>query len=356
MSLVRRTSGRTMRRGYPIHGYVGPNGGGKSTAAIWDTLPSLDAGRPVLSTVRLVDFRDPRPCDDPACTHPEHLVQLDVPGAAPVSADGQDEGLTITRAVPAVEPVKHLAAHPCWIPWTSWHQLLEVEHCDVVADEVTGVASSRDSQSMPSQVANALVQLRRRDVTFRWTAPSWSRADLIIRECSQATTFCRGYLPVTVPSDDDQPDRAWRHRRLFKWVTYDSAEVDEMTQGKREKMKPWVFDLHWGPGSEAFQAFDTFDAVTTIGHVSDHGRCMTCGGRRAVPSCTCSDYSPPGRQRAGGAATRGPRLRGGVAAATDGDDLAEVADHDQVVGPGGPLELLPLIGDSASGPRRAAVR
>lgn len=330
--ILRRTSGRTIRRGYPIHGYVGPNGGGKSTAAIWDTLPSLAAGRPVLSTVRLVDYDNPRPCDDSACAHPEH--------------DKAEAGT----------PVKHLASHPCWIPWTNWRQLLEVEHCDVLADEVTGVASSRDSQSMPAQVANALVQLRRRDVTFRWTAPSWSRADLIIRECSQATTFCRGYLPVSVPVGEGEEDRAWRHRRLFKWVTYDAAEVDEMTQGKREKMKPWVFDLHWGPGSPAFAAFDTFDAVSSIGQVSDHGRCMTCGGRRSVPACSCSDYVAPARQRSAVGAARGPRSRGGAAAAGDADVSGGGSAHDHQAGPVGTRELLPVIGGSSSGARRAAIR
>lgn len=353
--LLRRSGGRTMRRAYPIHGYVGPNGSGKSTAAIWDTLPSLSAGRPVLSTVRLVDYLNPRPCADPECRHPEHLVQVDVAGAAPVSVDGSDEGLTITRAIPA-PTVKHLAAHPSWIPWTNWAQLLEVEHCDVLADEVTGVASSRDSQSMPSQVANALVQLRRRDVTFRWTAPSWSRADLIIRECSQATTFCRGYLPVTVPVGDGEEDRAWRHRRLFKWVTYDASEVDEMTQGKREKMKPWVFDLHWGPGSPAFAAFDTFDAVSSIGQVSDHGRCMTCGGRRSVPACSCSDYVAPARSRSAGGAQRGPRLRGGGATAVDAIASGGGTAQDHQAGPVGTRELLPVNGGASRGARRAAVR
>lgn len=281
--LLRRPAARSMRRGWPIHGYIGPNGGGKSTAAVWDTLPSLDAGRPVLSTVRLLDYRNPRPCDDPTCESDNHTV--------------------------------HMAAHPGWIPWTSWKQLLEVEHCDVIADEVTGVASSRDSQSMPSVVANALVQLRRRDVVLRWTAPSWARADLIIRECSQAATLCTGYFPVSVKGQGDDVDRMWRHRRLFRWLTYDASLLDDLTTGKRDALSPWCRDVHWGPGSPAFDAFDTFDAVSTIGHVTDSGRCMTCGGRRTAPACSCSDYEPPTRSRT--AAARGPRVRGGAAAVED---------------------------------------
>lgn len=264
---LRKTRGRSMRRGWPIAGYIGPNGGGKTTAAVWDTLPSLDAGRPVLSTVRLLDFRNPRPCDDPTCESPNHA--------------------------------QHMAAHPGWIPWTSWTQLLEVEHADVLADEVTGVASSRESSAMPAVIANALVQLRRRDVVLRWTAPSWSRADLIIRECSQAATLCTGFFPVQVQADDDDTDRMWRHRRLFRWLTYDASLLDDLSTGKRDNLTRWCFDLHWGPGSPAFDAFDTFDSVSSIGHVSDAGRCMTCGGRRTAPACSCSDYDrPPRRGRA----------------------------------------------------------
>lgn len=304
-----------MRRGYPIHGYVGPNGSGKTAAMVWDTLPSLDAGRTVLSTVRLLDHLNPRLCDDPACQAEDHAT--------------------------------HMAAHPCWVPWTTWRQLLEVEHADVLADEVTGVASSRESQSMPAPIANALVQLRRRDVVLRWSAPNWARCDAIIRECSQAATFARGYLPKAVPGSEGE-DRAWRHRRLFKWLTYDASMVDEFTQGKRERMRPWVRDFHWGPGSESFSAYDTFDAVSAIGTVSDHGRCMGCGGRRAAPACSCSDYEPPSRARP--AAARGPRSRGG--AATDGPAEELVSGQDGLTAAA--LSLVP--GDSAAsapGARRA---
>lgn len=328
--LLRGSHGRTLRRGYPIASYVGPNGSGKSAAMIWDTLPSLDAGRPVLSTVRLLDYRNPRPCDDPDCTSADHGT--------------------------------HLAAHPLYIPWTRWGQLLEVDHADVLADEVTGVASSRDSQSMPSVISNALNQLRRADVVLRWTAPAWSRADSIIRDCTQAVTFCRGYLPVTVPVEDDDQQRAWRHRRLFKWITYDAQAItaaDEMTQGKRAKLKPWVRDFHYGPGSDCFSAYDTFDSVSSLGHVSDHGRCMTCGGRRSAPACSCEDYTAPrmGRARGSAAAARGPRVRGG-AAATEPDPSTVVGvnthDHPAELGP---LNLLPVdSGASPSRARRAAVR
>lgn len=260
--------------------YVGSNGGGKSLAAVRDTLPSLLAGRRVLSTVRLLDFENPRPCDDASCSSPDHA--------------------------------RHMAAHPLWIPWTTWKQLLDVEHCDVLADEVTGVASSRESHSMPSAVANTLVQLRRRDVVLRWTAPSWPRADKIIRECTQAVTLCRGFLPVRVATGEGENERAWRHRRLFRWHTYDALEMDEFTEGKRDKVRPTTRDHFWGPGCVEFSAYDTFDAVLSIGSVSESGRCLVCDGRRSAPACTCPDYtSRKARPEAAGSPRSGEAAPGG---------------------------------------------
>lgn len=260
---LRNTAQRAIRRGYPIHAYVGPNGSGKSLAAVWDTLPTLDRGRTVLSTVRLLDWRNPRPCDDDTCTSPDHG--------------------------------KHMAAHPAWVPLDDWPLLLEAEHCDVLMDEVTGVASSRESSGMPSAVANLLVQLRRRDVVLRWTAPSWARADKIIRECSQAVTACLGYMPV--PDVDGDTDRQWRRRRLFRWRTYDASEFEEFTVGKKDQLRPWTKQWYWGPGSAAFDAYDTLDQVLTIGHVLDTGRCARCGGTRRAPACSCHDA--PVRSRRG---------------------------------------------------------
>lgn len=283
---LRNPTKRRMRRAFPIHAYVGANGGGKSCAMVWDTLPSLESGRPVLSTVRLLDYLDPRPCDDPACTHLEHEMGVEV---------------------------THRAAHPMYVPLTEWSQLMEAEKCDILLDEVTGVASSRESAGLPAAVANKLVQLRRADVVVRWSAPAWARADKIIRECSQSATYCVGHMPVV--SGDGE--RQWRNRRLFSWKTFDAAAFEDFTAGKREQLRAEVHDWHWGPGSPAFAAYDTLDAVSVVGTVTETGRCYQCGGRRSVPSCRCED-SPRSRSRDRSAAQEGPRqlVDGDTGAAT----------------------------------------
>jgi hypothetical protein len=233
------------RASYPLHAYIGPNGGGKSLAMVYDTLLSLDAGRTVLSTVRLYDI------------------------------DG--------------EP------HPLYVPLTDFRQIVHARHCDVLMDEVTGVASSREHQSMPGQLVNKLVQLRRADVRVRWSTPWYNRADSVLREVTQALTICSGYMGQRVQSDDGLS--AWKSNRLFSWVTYDAKRFKDFDNDEPDKrmrtpggkrIKPECRQWFWrGPNARAANCYDTQEDVLRLSHLDDTGRCIDCGGTRQRPRCTC---------------------------------------------------------------------
>lgn len=248
------------RRAFAIHAYVGANGGGKTLAMVHDTLETLRAGRPVLSTVQLTDWRAVRACPGGRACDDE------------VSHDGP------------LGP--HRAAHPLYVPFRDYRQLLAFEGGDVLMDEVTGVASARESAGLPVQVVNFLVQLRRRDVLLRWTAPSWLRADKVIREVTQAVTDCAGYAAVTARRDDGTA-RLWRDRRLCRWETFDAFEFDEFSTHRRQTTRPLVRQWLWRPGSMAERAYDTLDPVLALGTATEAGMCMVCGGKRALPRCDC---------------------------------------------------------------------
>lgn len=245
---------RSLRRGFPIMAYVGANGGGKSLAAVYDTLPTLAAGRPVVSTVRILD---------PATGLP----------------------------------------HPLWVQLDDFRVLLEVEFCDVILDEVTGVASSRESAGLPAAVANHLMQLRRRDVALRWTAPNWKRADTLIREVSQGITTCSGFAPEAAPAVAGQ-DRMWKSRRGFFWRSYDAKNFDEWSTAKERssskahRLRPTARQIVWrnkffgAPSLIAADSYDTFDAVLSLGAVNDAGLCMDCGGKRRARTCGCVPGQP----------------------------------------------------------------
>lgn len=243
-----------IRRGYSIRAFCGPNGGGKTLSAISTLLPSLDAGgRYCLSTVRILDFRDPRRCSDPGCGSPDH-------GAA-----------------------DHMAAHPRFIPWRDWGQILEVKHCDIFADEISSVASSRQSMALPQPVETALQQMRKPDNTFSWTGPEFARADSVLRGVTGAVTVCRGLLPRV----NQDGVRAWRNNRLFLWNTYDAQLAQSFEAEMRTKYPKLCSEWFWGPGSAEFTAFSTWDSVSVIGHASEFGTCYRCGGSRVRPKCGC---------------------------------------------------------------------
>lgn len=258
---VQSEHGRQMRRMSPIHFYAGKNGAAKSMCAVYDTLPDLAAGIPVLSTVRLLDYENLRPCDDPTCDDVMH-------GRA-----------------------DHMAAHPCYVPFRDWCQLLEWNRGPVLMDEITGVADSNEAAAMPSAAANKLAQLRRDDCTVRITGLSFIRANKRIRESVNAITRCSSMLGVKV-IDDDGTERMWKAKRFAKWVTYDAQSLppDDPSEAAYEKADVIVRAKHWIPESPARNAYDTFAPVLMVGRVTDAGRCVRCEGNRRVQECSCPDY------------------------------------------------------------------
>lgn len=268
-------SARAVRRAYAIHFYSGRNGAAKTLAAVYDTLPDLDAGKQCLSTVRLLDYQNYRLCDDLLCDDIMH-------GHA-----------------------SHMAAHPGYVPFRSWPQLLEWKNGPVIMDEITGVADSNESSGLPGAVGNKLAQLRRDEVTLRITGLNFIRANKRIREACNAVTVCRSSFPVKAFAEDGS-EKVWKQRRLAHWVTYDAQSLPsdkDVTKTAYENADVFVKGRHWIPTSPAIRAYDTLAPVLTVGTVSDAGRCAHCEGNRRTPECSCPDYqaSKPARRAPAGA-------------------------------------------------------
>lgn len=282
---------RLRRRGYPIRFYGGANGSGKSGIAVYDAMPSLLARRFVLSTVRLVDFENPRECPgDPWCDDPAGHARLST-----VSYQHPDRPNQVVRARVPNGRV-HAAAHPYYVPLRSYRQVVDAVDCDLIFDEVTGVASSRESASMPSPVANLLVQLRRRNVTLSVTSPAWGRCDIIIREVCQLATVCSAFLGKRRPPLPGEAPRLWSDKRLFVARSYAPSALEELDSRRAESVKAEIFAAYWRPGSVFETAYDTLDGVSSLGFADATGSCITCGGRRTRDECSCADYA--GRRKA----------------------------------------------------------
>lgn len=244
----------------PIAGFVGWNGSGKSLAATAAAMVHLERGRPVLSTVRLLDYLDPRDCDDDSCTWLGHGE----PG--------------------------HRAAHPLWQPLEDFEQLYTARDTHVLLDEVNGVADAREHQSMPPAVARFLPQLRRRNVTLHWTTIGWSFADVRIRRITYCVVHATGLMGVK------QPDHLWRANRLFMWRVYAAKDFDAFESRKGEGVKAVGRHVFWRPGSDVERAYDSMDVVTDLGSVTD-GKCEICGLKARVQYCAGHGARPDVPQR-----------------------------------------------------------
>ncbi len=270
--LRERDAGRAARRQAPIHAYVGPNGSGKSLAMIHDTLPTLDG----------VTWR----CNNDDHRHMREDYVDPITGEVGPTTTGTRRVLSTVRLlVPETGE-----EHPLYERLTEWHQVLDAEHCDLLFDEVTGIANSRDHSGMPVQVQTMLDQQRKTDNLVRLTAPAFGRMDKTIRQVAQAITLCKGMFGR---SGDGL---LWRRNRLFWWKTYDARDMEEFTAARANNPDPRTVQfrpksharaLMWGPRSRAFNAYDSLGAVSRVGEVLDSGRCAHCGGRRSVPVCRC---------------------------------------------------------------------
>jgi hypothetical protein len=282
---------RARRRLLAIHFYEGKNGSSKSAHMVLDTLPELEAGCLTLSTVRLLDYENPRPCDDDECDDVMH-------GRA-----------------------DHMAAHPLYVPFRTWehlqlwadptitvveyikrflsHSKLAVERAlarvvrfgAALMDEITGVADTDAGAEIPPALKNKFAQLRRDDIPIRMSGISFGRAHKRLRQACSGLTVCSGKLGVQSRTPDGM-DRLYPMNRLGRAVTYDaeSLPVDDISKAAYKNARVICRSRIWIPDSPAIGAYDTFAPVMSVGTVTEAGRCAKCGGRRPAPECSCADY------------------------------------------------------------------
>jgi hypothetical protein len=218
-----------------IHAFVGFNGSGKTLMALeLCVVPALIEGRPVLTNIPL---------------YVERVPWLHARGSR-------------------VEVLRELS------------QLLGPEPGTVVLlDEIATVFPSRSWSSMPGQIHAALQQLRKLGVTLAWTAPSWQRADVTLREITLEVTQCKGLLK--------RKRQRWAPARFVSAVTW--TDPGDFVSGKEAgNIMSRRSTIRRVKGTVAHRLYDTLEPVETMKvHVLGEGVCLACGGGRKRPSCHC---------------------------------------------------------------------
>lgn len=223
------------------------NGSGKTLAAVERfVLPAFAAGRPVLSNT-------------------------------PLFASGDDSEL----------PWFERAAHPLYVPLVSWRQLIQpMQGVTIFLDEISSMFDARESGRMPAQITSRLQQLRKDDLELVWTAPSWERCDIALRRLTRSVLLCRGMLPKR------EPGKSWSSNRLFRWRFYDASKFEEFSLASAQSSTTGTLRSEWSRwyarGRHSAQwHYDTLAPVDLLDHLDHGGHCVSCGGKRAVPKCSC---------------------------------------------------------------------
>lgn len=243
-----------------ITAIIGPNGAGKTLGAVaLHATPSLAKGRPVAAT-----------------------IDLFYPGTKEI--------------------------HPNSIKITKWRDLLQLHDCTLILDEINSQFPSRGAMQLPPELLRLLHQLRKPRVDLVWTAVSWSRADVALREATKIVTTSTPYLtdkwqretrpsPIYIPSGRIKKDEngkrlrledEWPPSRLFLYRDYDATAFDDFTIRAAKNIKPLRRRWYWRPWHDDQNAYDTLEQVPLLDNVSDTGTCLNCGGQRSRPRCTCT--------------------------------------------------------------------
>lgn len=194
-------------------------------------------------------------------------------------ADAVAAGMTIYSTV-AID-------HELFRPVETFDALLEAHDGTVLLDEVQAIASSRQSNAMPPEVLNFLLQLRKRNLQCVWTTPAWSRADVALREVTKSVTRIQGYF-----SKDN--GTLWPSPRLMRVTTYDAVSLQNATQEKVDNFEQArVLERRWYRAKSLYERapYVSGESVLQIAAPSS-GTCPHCGGRRAQPACRCKRHEP----------------------------------------------------------------
>jgi hypothetical protein len=272
------------RREVPIMAYVGHNGHGKTQAMVLDTLETL-AG---------IEWD----CRVESHAHTKAGIYHGV--------------RRVLSTVMLLDP-KTGEPHPLYEPFDSWEKLAGFEHGDLLMDEIVGIAHSRQSSSLPAPMMLLLNQFRKADITVRWTAPDWDRADKLIRETTQGVTLCTGSMP------EKKGTSLWASNRRFRFETFDAKDFNEFNANARDKLDHLTKQWFWAPGHDVRSHYDTLESVIMLGHATETGICVSCDGTRRRGECTCPDYQELKESRK--AAQKRP-------APSRGDSPSFVHEHD----------------------------
>lgn len=233
------------------------------------------------------------------------------------NGEGKTLGAVALHAVPSLRKGRPVAAtfhikHDNASLISDPAQLRELHNCTAILDEISAQYPSRGAMSLPPEMLRLIHQLRKPDVDLVYTCVDWARADVALREATKVVVLAKAYVndkwqrsknrppwwrpfPARLIGPNGKPlrrDSEWDTKTLFKYTAYDANAFDQFTLHAIKNLRPLWQKWYWRPWHDDQHIYDTLEEVQLWRNVDDHGACLTCGGMKTRPKCTCPRTPP----------------------------------------------------------------
>lgn len=220
-----------------ITAYIGPNGSGKTLGAVSDCIEWADR------------------------------LERDVYSVVPIEWRARSRFRSKSGVLRKSHPIESL------------EQLRELREVEILLDEIVSSMSSRETSSLPPKMVLAINTLRHVDVGLYWTAPSWMRADVLLREVTGTVYVYRPIWQRSVPGQR-WPRTHWSVRHRYDGTLDQGGRLPRHSAGLGRLVR-----------IASMRGFGCYPPRNPdLERVQGAGRyCAVCGGvrPRAVEKCTC---------------------------------------------------------------------
>lgn len=170
----------------------------------------------------------------------------------------------------------------------SYDHLMSLRNTLVLLDDVSAIASSRNYAALTPEAVLFFQTLRHHDVSLIWTAPTFDRADVLLRSVT------REWTDVRVLFATRRKGSLWKSTQVAYTLTGRPEEsISAGASGSGYKIaNPW---LDFFRPASVYQNYDSFADLDLFTPEKYPTRCRDCGAILMYPRVQASDHSHQNR-------------------------------------------------------------
>lgn len=162
-----------------------------------------------------------------------------------------------------------------------YDHLMSLRHTLLLLDDVSAVASSRNYAALTPEAVLFFQTLRHHDISLIWTAPTFDRADVLLRSITREWTDVRVLFSKRVPGS------LWKNTVVAYTLTGTPKE-DKLAEGGYKIEDGWLSLFR---PSKVFQFYDSFADLDLFTPEKYPSRCRDCGAILTYPRVPAATHS-----------------------------------------------------------------